>query len=151
MVAPLSTPRPTQVELMEKVCKKLRFKYHQNFFANPMLTSFYANLEALVYEEEVVESKDVTVPPYEDQDKKLSEFVDAITEEFGTVTFDIYTFSFISFNHFHCATWLCFDNCRFQQLRQTNERVMLMLEVVRRHQKKTSHKATSSKQFETDG
>lgn len=62
-----------------------------------MLTSFYSNLEALVYEEEVVETKDVTVPPTDDQDKKILEFVDAITEEFGTVICDIFFRSIHSF------------------------------------------------------
>lgn len=72
---------------MEKICKKFRFTYNPDLFANPMLTSFYSNLEALVYEEEVEETQDVTVPPYDDQDKKIFELIDAITEEFGTVIF----------------------------------------------------------------
>lgn len=91
MLVPLNTPRPSQVELMERICKKLRFKYHHDLFANPMLASFYTNLEALVYDEEVEEAKDVTLPPCDDQDKKLSEFVDDIAEEFGTVILDKYS------------------------------------------------------------
>lgn len=90
VVTPLGTPNPYQVELMEKICKKLRFKYDPKVFANPMLASFYSNLEALVYEEEVQEYEDATVPPLEGQDKKIYEFIDAITEEFGTVIIDIF-------------------------------------------------------------
>lgn len=57
-----------------------------------MLASFYSNLEALVYDEEVDEAVDMTKPPCEDQDKKLLEFVDAITEEFGEVIVLVYIF-----------------------------------------------------------
>lgn len=88
VVTQLNTPKPTQVDLMEKLCKKLKFKYENKLFANPMLASFYSNLEALVYDEAVAEVEDVTLPRCDDQDKKLINFIDDITEEFGTVIFD---------------------------------------------------------------
>lgn len=136
-MTPLSQPRPTQVELMEKLCKKLRFKYHPNLFANPMLTSFFSNLEALVYEEEVGESEDVTKPRTDDHDEKILEFVDAITEEFGEVIFDILFRSIHPSIHFNYATSWYFRIHRFQQLLPVNVRAMLMEADVQRHQRRT--------------
>lgn len=85
VLTPLKQPALTEVELLENVCKKLRFKYQSNLFANPMLASFYSNLEALVYDEEAQETDDVTIPQYENHDQKIQEFIDAIAEEFGMV------------------------------------------------------------------
>lgn len=79
-----------------------------------MLAAFYSNLEALVYEEEVEESEDVTKPPTDDQDKKIFEFVDAITEEFGTVTIDIFFRSIYSFIYLNSSKWVCFRVHRTQ-------------------------------------
>lgn len=87
VLTPLNQPLPTQVELLEKVCKKLRFKYHPKYFANPMLASFYSNLEALAYDEVEQEVVDVTIPQYEVHDEKIQEFIDGLTEEFGMVKF----------------------------------------------------------------
>lgn len=82
----IPAPRPTQVELMEKMCKRLRFIYLSECFTNPSLASFHSNLEALVYEEEVAEIDDVTVPRCEEQDEKIEAVLYDIDEEFGTVS-----------------------------------------------------------------
>lgn len=82
----LEAPAPSQVELFESICKKLRFKYRPEDFVNPMLATFYSNLEALVYDEEAQEVNDLTLPPYEKQDTKIQKFVDHIEEEFGAVS-----------------------------------------------------------------
>lgn len=55
-------------------------------FGNPMLESFYANLEALAYEEEVKEIEDVTLPDLERIDPKIEPFLGQIEEEFGPVS-----------------------------------------------------------------
>lgn len=60
-----------------------------------MLESFYTNLEALVYDEEVKEIEDLTLPKLSMQDEKLDPFLEEIEEQFGSVslhfqnTFDI--------------------------------------------------------------
>lgn len=85
LVRPLPEPMPEQVALLERLCRKLRFEYQPNIFSNPMLESFYANLEALVYDEEVAEIKDLTLPDLEVQDPRIAPFLEQIDEEFGQV------------------------------------------------------------------
>lgn len=55
-------------------------------FSNPSLQTFYANLEALVYDEEAKEFEDLSMPNYVMQDPKIEPFVTQIKEEFGTVS-----------------------------------------------------------------
>lgn len=81
----LEAPKPSQIELFEKICKRLRFKYEHKIFANPSLASFYSNLEALVYDEEVQKFDDLSMPQCKDQDEKIGQYVDFIEEEFGAV------------------------------------------------------------------
>lgn len=71
---------------MEQLCKKLRFKYRSDYFSNPSLSSFNLALEAAVYEEEVQQLEDVTLPQDSVLDEKISGFLDDIDEEFGTVS-----------------------------------------------------------------
>lgn len=66
--------------------KIFRFKYESDFFPNPSLASFYSNLEALVYDEEVQVSEDNSIPRCEEHDQKIQDFLDDIEEEFGTVS-----------------------------------------------------------------
>lgn len=84
-------PEPTleQINLMENVCKKLRFKYQPGQFSNPTLQTFYKNLEALVYDEQAQPITDLTLPDYERQDAKIEPFMDQIIEEFGEVSLRI--------------------------------------------------------------
>lgn len=83
---PLPEPTPEQVSLFEKMCKKLRFKYRPETFANPALQSFFTNLEALVYDEDVKEIVDLTLPEYHVQDEKIEPFLQDIEEQFGIVS-----------------------------------------------------------------
>lgn len=71
---------------MEKMCKKLRFKYRPEAFSNPALQSFYANLEALVYDEGVRDIVDLTMPEKHVQDEKIERLIEDIEEEFGIVS-----------------------------------------------------------------
>lgn len=87
---PLPEPTPIQVSLLEKLCKKLKFTYHYESFSNPALQSFYANLEATVYDEEMKEINDLSIPNLEWQDKKIDPFLHSFDEEFGSVSRNIY-------------------------------------------------------------
>lgn len=82
---PLPVTTPEQVSLLEKMCKRLRFKYRPEQFDNPSLQSFFTNLEALVYDEEAKEINDLTMPDLSIQDSKIEPFLQQIEEEFGTV------------------------------------------------------------------
>lgn len=86
VIQPLAEPTPEQVSLMEKMCKKLRFQYRPEAFSNPALQSFYANLEAQVYDEEVKEIEDLTMPEYHVQDEKIEHLIQDIEDEFGIVS-----------------------------------------------------------------
>lgn len=55
-------------------------------FCNPSLQSFYSNLEATVYDEEVKNVKDLTLPDLSRQDEKVLAFLHQIDEEFGSVS-----------------------------------------------------------------
>lgn len=91
LVSPLPEPTAEQVDLLEKICKKLRFRYQYETFSNPMLESFYANLEALVYDEEVKEIVDLSLPDLERLNEKLGPFLEQINEEFGPVSLHFYS------------------------------------------------------------
>lgn len=84
----IPAPKPSQVELLEKLCKKLHLKgnYRPDLFSNPSLASFYSKLETLVYEEEDQEFEDATVPQAELHDQRIQKFLDDIDETFGTVS-----------------------------------------------------------------
>lgn len=86
VVKPLPEPKPSQIDLLTKLCKKLRFKYDHNSFINPSLASFYTNLEALAYEEEVNEVNDLSLPDCKHQDNKIQNFLHEIEEEFEAVS-----------------------------------------------------------------
>lgn len=72
-------------EIFKKICKKLKFSYKPEFFANPHLQTFYSNLEALVFEETGIELIDTTLPNKDAQDSALHGYVDKLTEVFGKV------------------------------------------------------------------
>lgn len=54
-------------------------------FSNPSLQSFCTHLEASVYDEELKEIEDLTLPDLNSQDKKIEPFLEQIDEEFGQV------------------------------------------------------------------
>lgn len=149
----MNTPKPTQVDLMEKLCKKLQFKYENKLFANPMLASFYSNLEALVYDEAVAEVEDVTLPRCDDQDKKLIKFIDDMTEEFGTVIFDNGILLLNLFVHLIYPNHLYCDIQRIQKPVQANVPTLVVVMQVddQKHQRKTCHTTMLSKPFAMDG
>lgn len=82
---PIPELTPEQVDLLEKLCKKLRFSYDVQMFCNPSLQSFYTNLESTVYDEEPKPVEDLTLPDLERQDRKVQAFLEQINEEFGSV------------------------------------------------------------------
>lgn len=86
ILKPLPESIPEQVLLFEKMCKKLRFGYNVQTFCNPSIQSFYTNLEATVYDEEVEDVEDLTLPNLPHQDEKLGPFLGQVTEKFGSVS-----------------------------------------------------------------
>ncbi|XP_055309296.1 ATP-dependent DNA helicase 2 subunit 1 [Sitodiplosis mosellana] len=86
IVKPMPAPTPEQVDLFEKLCKKLRFKngYDVQLFCNPSLQSFNTNLESTVYDEEAKYVEDLTLPKLQHQDDKVAPFLDQIELEFGS-------------------------------------------------------------------
>lgn len=74
------------VEVFKKICKKLRFTYSPDLFANPSLQAFYSKLEELVFDDDELEIlKDTTLPDIERQDSQIGEFLPSIEPNFGTV------------------------------------------------------------------
>lgn len=86
IVNTLPEPTPEQTSLLEKICKKLKFKYNNQTFSNPALNAFFANLEAIVYDEEVQEMEDLTMPDLNFLDATIECFVPSIEKEFGSVS-----------------------------------------------------------------
>lgn len=87
ILKPMPKPTPEQVFLFENLCKKLRLKFHGvKMFSDPVLQSFYTNLEAAVYDEEAEDVDDLTSPNIPMQDEKVAPFLSQIEEEFGSVS-----------------------------------------------------------------
>lgn len=82
---PVPKPTPEQVDLLEKLCKKLRVEYNVQKVFNPSLQSFYTNLESAVYDEEPKPVEDWTLPDLELHDQEVQPFLEQIDEEFGSV------------------------------------------------------------------
>lgn len=86
IVKPLEDVTSEQVSSFENLSKCLRFKYQLKMFSNPSLQSFYAQLEASVYEEEVKSIEDLTLPDLDRQDENIGpDLIRRIVEEFGEV------------------------------------------------------------------
>lgn len=82
--APATTDE--QVDLMVKMCKKFRFKYHPRYFGNPALQHFNGKLEALVYDETAPDTEDSTLPNVAEHDSKIDNLIPLIQEMFGQVS-----------------------------------------------------------------
>lgn len=102
---------------MKKIAKKLKFNYKSDTFENPFqrvsariicllflvyfhyflfLKTFYANLEALVFEEEGETIEDTTLPDINFQDSKIQTYVDELTDIFGRVSYYVLSFNFMN-------------------------------------------------------
>lgn len=84
------------VDLLERMCKRLRFLFSPNNFANPSLKAFYAQIEALVFDENETEVGDDTLPDVERQDAAMEAFIDdfnALFEEVGILYEDLRDFT----------------------------------------------------------
>lgn len=75
-----------QIELMGRICKKLKFKYRPDLFANPSLLHFYTKLEALVYDDDSGMVEDNTCPRTNDQDAKIGDLIPMFEQLFGQVS-----------------------------------------------------------------
>lgn len=69
------------------MCKKLRINYTPDKFANPLLQVFHSTMEALVFNEEQIETEDLTVPNITVQDEQISDFIAPLDDMFGKVRF----------------------------------------------------------------
>ncbi|KAG4073284.1 hypothetical protein HA402_008630 [Bradysia odoriphaga] len=74
------------IDTMKKLVKKLKFNYKPDTFENPFQRTFYANLEALVFEEEGEVIEDSTMPDITFQDGKIQPIVDELIGIFGQDT-----------------------------------------------------------------
>ncbi|XP_055603832.1 ATP-dependent DNA helicase 2 subunit 1 isoform X2 [Uranotaenia lowii] len=72
-----------QVDIFKSVAKKIKFKYHPSQFDNPVLTTLYTNIEALLFDNSDPVKYDSTKPDNERIDSKVSPFVSTIQELFG--------------------------------------------------------------------
>lgn len=84
-----SEPIPEGVVLFEKVVNKLKFRYKPEMFENSTLKSLYSHIEAIAYDtENIAEFEDSTLPDVENQNGKVGQFVEHITEIFGDVSLE---------------------------------------------------------------
>lgn len=74
------------VSLLERMCKKLRFLFSPNSFANPSLKAFYAQIEALVFDENETEVGDDTLPDVARQDEVMEAFIQEFNALFEKVS-----------------------------------------------------------------
>lgn len=73
------------VTIFEKICKKLRFVYSPQEFANPSLKAFYSQIEALVFDENEATIDDDTLPDVKTQDEKIAELIQQFNQLFEKV------------------------------------------------------------------
>lgn len=73
------------VTIFEKICKKLRFLFTPQDFANPSLKAFYSQMEALVFDENEATFDDDTLPNVEAQDEKIAELIQQFNQLFEKV------------------------------------------------------------------
>lgn len=68
---------PDQVDKMKAIVQKLRFKYRNDSFENPVLQQHFRNLEALALDlMEPEQAEDLTMPKLKEMDKRLGSLVD---------------------------------------------------------------------------
>ncbi|XP_049627535.1 X-ray repair cross-complementing protein 6 [Suncus etruscus] len=68
---------PEQVDKMKAIVQKLRFKYRNDSFENPVLQQHFRNLEALALDlMEPEQAEDLTMPKLKEMDKRLGPLVD---------------------------------------------------------------------------
>ncbi|GAB0099056.1 ATP-dependent DNA helicase 2 subunit 1 [Sergentomyia squamirostris] len=79
---------PENVELYEKVIKKLKFKYSPKQFDDPALKNIYSNIEAFAFKTDGEQVEDTTLPDVERQDQKIADLVTAVNAEFGEITIE---------------------------------------------------------------
>ncbi|XP_055634365.1 X-ray repair cross-complementing protein 5 [Toxorhynchites rutilus septentrionalis] len=72
-----------QIYLFKSIAKKIKFKYHPSQFDNPVLTTLYANIEALLFDKNDLEVFDSTKTDNDRIDAKVAKFVSSINELFG--------------------------------------------------------------------
>ncbi|KAJ6635353.1 ATP-dependent DNA helicase 2 subunit 1 [Pseudolycoriella hygida] len=72
-----------EIDTMKKMIKKLKFTYKLDTFENPSQRTFFANLEALVFEQKEEMTEDNTLPDTNLQDSQIQSLVDELTEIFG--------------------------------------------------------------------
>lgn len=74
------------VRLFERMCKKFRFLFSPSNFANPSLKAFYAQIEALVFDENEPEVGDDTLPDVAHQDGVMEAFIQEFHDLFEKVS-----------------------------------------------------------------
>ncbi|XP_058821281.1 ATP-dependent DNA helicase 2 subunit 1 isoform X2 [Topomyia yanbarensis] len=72
-----------QINIFKSVTKKIKFKYHPSQFENPVLSTLYNNIEALLFNKGDLDIYDSTKPDNDRIDAKVDPFVGSIVEMFG--------------------------------------------------------------------
>lgn len=118
------------VRLFERMCKKFRFLFSPSNFANPSLKAFYAQIEALVFDENEPEVGDDTLPDVAHQDGVMEAFIQEFHDLFEKVSL---MWAVLRFNTdiwmIYCVSWN-----RFMQ--PSGETMMQMTEAVPNHRKR---------------
>ncbi|XP_058447488.1 ATP-dependent DNA helicase 2 subunit 1 isoform X2 [Malaya genurostris] len=78
-----------QINVFKSVSKKIRFKYHPSQFENPVLTTIYTNIEALLIGKHDLEVYDATKPDNDRIDAKVNQFVSSINDMFGECSIEV--------------------------------------------------------------